>query len=45
MNEFGETPSFYIWPEGHEEGQPFPENFSSKVYAALAAAGLAAERT
>lgn len=43
MDEFGETPTFYIWPSGHEEGQPFPEDFHERVHAALNAAGLEAE--
>lgn len=43
MNEFGETPVFYIWPQGHEEGEPFPEDFYDRVYSALRAAGLDAE--
>jgi len=40
MDEFGETPTFYIWPEGHEEGQPFPEDFLDRVRKALTEAGL-----
>ena len=43
MDEYGETPSFYIWPVNHEEGDPFPEDFYSRVYAALGAAGFEAE--
>ena len=27
MNEFGETPSFYIWPKNHTDGAPFPSDF------------------
>lgn len=45
MNEFGETPTFYIWPKDHEEGEPFPEDFYSRVCEALAAAGFDAETT
>lgn len=40
MNEFGETPTIYIWPKGHTEGQPFPEDFQERFSAALAAAGI-----
>jgi hypothetical protein len=45
MDEYGETPTFYIWPAGHEEGNPFPEDFFAQVYAALRAAGFDAETT
>lgn len=44
MDEFGETPTIYVWPEGHEEGEPFPEDFNAKLSAALKAAGIAWER-
>jgi len=27
MNEFGETPSIYVWPEGHHDGEPFGDDF------------------
>lgn len=40
MNEFGECPSFYIWPEGHEEGEPFPEDFYDRLTKALKSEGL-----
>ena len=40
MNEFGETPSIYVWPDGHEEGQPFPEDFWQKVTEGLRSAGI-----
>lgn len=43
MDEFGETPAFYVWPKDHEEGEPFPEDFRSRVYATLQAAGFAVE--
>lgn len=45
MDEFGETPTFYIWPQDHEDGTPFPEDFYERVYAALRAAGFDAETT
>jgi hypothetical protein len=44
MDEYGETPTYYIWPEGHEEGTPFPEDFSARLYEALRSAGLDCER-
>jgi len=44
MDEFGETPTFYIWPQNHEEGQPMPDDFYDKVRDALDAAGLDFER-
>lgn len=43
MDEFGETPTIYVWPKGHEPGQPFPEDFWSRVWAALDDADLAGE--
>ena len=45
MNEFGETPVYYIWPKDHVEGDPFPEDFTERLYAALAAVGLECEPT
>lgn len=44
MDEYGETPTYYIWPKGHEEGEPFPDDFRERLYAALDAAGFEAER-
>lgn len=43
MDEYGETPTFFIWPQDHEPGDPLPEDFNSRVYAALSAAGFASE--
>lgn len=40
MNEFGETPSIYVWPKNHEEGEPFPEDFRDRLDKALEAAGI-----
>jgi hypothetical protein len=40
MDEFGETPTIYVWPKDHEEGQPFPEDFWDRLDAALKAAGI-----
>jgi hypothetical protein len=45
MDEFGETPTFYIWPLGHEPGEPFPSDFYTRVLEALRAAGFDAETT
>jgi hypothetical protein len=39
MDEFGETPTIYIWPKDHEEGEPFPEDFWKRLGEALDAAG------
>ena len=44
MDEFGETPTIYIWPKDHEEGQPFPEDFDEKWQKALTDAGIEWER-
>ncbi len=44
MDEFGETPSFYIWPKGHEEGEAFPEDFQERLTKALESVGLEWER-
>jgi len=43
MDEFGEDHAFYIWPQGHEPGQPFPDDFRDRVKRALAAEGLECE--
>ena len=40
MDEFGESPSIYVWPTGHEEGMPFPEDFWTVVGDALKAVGI-----
>jgi hypothetical protein len=42
-NEFGEDPSYYIWPTGHEDGEPFPEDFDQRLNKALRAAGFECE--
>lgn len=44
MDEFGETPTFYIWPVDHEEGNPFPEDFDKRLRETLRAAGFDFER-
>lgn len=40
MDEFGESHSIYVWPAGHEEGDPFPEDFNDRLNDALTAAGI-----
>ena len=44
MDEFGESPSFYIWPKDHVEGDPFPEDFHERIRRGLASVGLDYER-
>ena len=44
MDEFGETEKIYVWPEGHEEGTAYPDDFREKLAAAFKAAGIAWER-
>ena len=39
-NEFGEDPSYYIWPSEHEDGTPFPEDFHQRLTRALKSEGL-----
>lgn len=43
MDEYGETPSIYVWPADHEAGDPFPEDFYERLRAALKAAGFGME--
>lgn len=43
MNQFGETPSIYVWPKGHEEGEAFPEDFWERVGKGLESVGIAWE--
>lgn len=40
MDEFGETPSIYVWPKDHEEGQPFGDDFNERVTRGLASVGI-----
>lgn len=40
MNEFGETPSLFVWPIGHEPGKEFPENWRKLIEDALRGAGF-----
>ena len=43
MNEFDETPSFYVWPTDHIDGNPYPEDFYRRLYTALHDAGFDCE--
>lgn len=45
MNQFGETPSIYVWPKGHEEGEAFPEDFWARVNKGLESVGITWETT
>lgn len=40
MDEVGETPSIYVWPVDHVEGDPFPEDFWTRVRDGLRAVGI-----
>jgi len=42
-DEFGEDPSFYIWPTDHEDGTPFPDDFHARLYKVLRAGGFGCE--
>lgn len=44
-DEFGEECSIYVWPAGHEDGQPYPDDFWEKLRAALTAGGFECEPT
>ena len=43
MDEFGETPSIYVWPKDHEDGTPFPEDFWERVDRGLRSVGIERE--
>jgi hypothetical protein len=43
MDEFGETPSIYVWPADHIEGDSFPEDFWVRVRRGLRAEGIECE--
>lgn len=45
MNEFGETPTVYLWPKGHVEGEPYPDDFWEKVQKGLKSVGIEYETT
>jgi hypothetical protein len=40
MDEFGETPAFYIEPKDHVEGEPYPEDFLDRLDTGLKSVGL-----
>ena len=44
MDEFGESPSIYVWPEGHEEGESFGDDFYERVSRGLKSVGIEWER-
>ena len=43
MDEFGETPSIYVWPKDHVEGDPYPEDFWERVRRGLRSEGIESE--
>lgn len=45
MDEFGEERSIYVWPKDQVEGEPYPEDFWQRLWAALDAGGFAGEPT
>jgi len=45
MDEFGETPSIYVWPKDHVEGEPFPDDFWERLYKVLRDNGFDGEPT
>ena len=40
MNEFGETPSIYVWPKDHEDGTAYPDDFWERVTKGLKSVGI-----
>jgi hypothetical protein len=40
MNEFGETPSIYVWPKDHEDGTAYPDDFWERVTKGLESVGI-----
>jgi len=40
MDEFGETPTIYVWPTDHVDGEPLPEDFYKRLRETLAAGGF-----
>lgn len=40
MNQFGETPSIYVSPENHEEGQAYPDDFWERAEKGLKSVGI-----
>jgi hypothetical protein len=45
MDEFGETPTIYVWPKDHVEGDPLPEDFYSRLWTVLRENGFEGEPT
>ena len=43
MDEYGETPTIYVWLKGHEDGTALPEDFWERLDAALATGGFERE--
>jgi hypothetical protein len=39
-NEFGEDPSIYVWPAGHEDETPYPDDFWQRVTKGLRSVGI-----
>lgn len=39
-NEFGDDPMIYVWPKGHEDGTPYPEDFWERLTEALRSADI-----
>lgn len=39
-NEFGETPTVYVFPVDHVEGEPYPEDFWDRLQKGLDSVGL-----
>jgi len=44
MDEFGESPSIYIWPVDHVEGEPFEDDFWERVAEGLKSVYIEWER-
>jgi len=40
MDEFGDTPTIYVWPKDHNEGDPLPEDFYARVTQGLKSVGI-----
>jgi len=40
MDEFGDTPSVYVWPKDHTEGDSFGEDFWERVTRGLDSVGI-----
>lgn len=43
MDEFGETPTIYVWPTDHEDGDALPDDFYDRLRTTLAAGGFSFE--